>query len=69
MVLEAPMIKLGAGATDFVALASIVMANLNALKDAIGNTVAVPNDGGAAIITAVAGVSFTDVKASQVKAK
>jgi hypothetical protein len=69
LVIEAPSIKLGAAATDYAALASVVMSNLNALKNAIANTIAVPNDGGAAIITAVGGVSFDDVKASIVKVK
>ncbi len=41
-------IKLGASATDFVALASLVAAQLNTLKTAISSAPVVPTDGGAA---------------------
>lgn len=46
-------IEIGASATQFVALASLVEAQLNTLKTAIGSAATVPNDGGASFKAAL----------------
>lgn len=69
MVLEAPMIKLGADATDWASLASVVNANFDAIKNMFTAWTVVASDGGAALKTASASLSFTDVKASKTKVK
>jgi hypothetical protein len=65
-------IKLGAGASDFVALAALVTAQLDDLKDAIKDAAVVANDGGAAfkanILTALTGWP-RNVAASKVRAE
>lgn len=71
VIVAAQTIKLGAAATQFVALANLVAAQLTALKNAINVAVTVPNDGGASfkstLLTALsawpASVAATKTKA------
>jgi hypothetical protein len=67
MVLEAPMIKAGKNAEDFAALASLVDANFQKVKDLFLNWMPVPNDGGAALKLASTGMNFDSVKAMKLK--
>lgn len=55
-------------ASDAMALASLVKAEIDALRSTIASVVAVPNDGGAAIIAACAGHTVGDVKSDLIKA-
>jgi len=50
---HATSINLGGTATQFVALANLVVANLTALKDAISEAAVTPTDGGAAFKAAI----------------
>lgn len=50
---EGQVTKVRVGGTEAVALASLVEAQLSALKDAISNGVTVPNDGGASLKTTI----------------
>lgn len=70
-IIAGPMIILGAAnATDAPSLASVVDANFKAVHDAIAGATTVPNDGGAALKTAIlAALSFQATKASNVKIK
>lgn len=52
-IIEGPEIRLGADATDFVALASKVLAELTEIKAAISAAATTPGDGGAAFKAAI----------------
>jgi hypothetical protein len=79
MVLEHAEIRLGVGATDFVALASLVTENIQRIVDAISGAATAPGDGGATFKTnmllVINGVSPPalplpiDVAATKVKAE
>lgn len=65
LVIAGALIKLGSSAaSDAVALSTLVIAQLNALKTAITNWVPVPNDGGAALKTALTAGLFPSWPAS-----
>lgn len=72
-VLSGDPVKLGdETASDFVALASLVTDNLNALKDAIANAVPIAQDGGVGLqntILAALADWPTDLAATKVQAK
>ncbi len=55
--------------TDFVALAALVDANFQAIKDVFTNWITVPQDGGAALKALTGSLLFQSVKASKVKAE
>lgn len=74
VVLRGTDIRLGSSAaTDYVALASLVLAQLDALKTALNSWTPVPGDGGAAlkvILTALVGGGWpSSVAAAKVKAE
>lgn len=71
LVIEAPEIRLGSGATELVALASKVMTGLNKVKAAMTAAVIVAGDGGASLKSTFLSSlgSFADVAAEKVKAK
>lgn len=72
-----PALEIGGNAanppTDYAALASLVIANLNAFKTTVNNWIPVPNDGGAALKTALQALFTsgwpTAVAASALKVK
>jgi hypothetical protein len=75
LVIDHTDIRLGADATDYVALASLVTENFNRIKAAIQGATPVANDGGAALKTAILGaLNFVPtfpiaLAATKVKAK
>lgn len=70
LVIEAPEIKLGKSATEFVALASKVLTELNKIKSAMTDAVIVPNDGGASLkSTFLAALNFTLPGSAKVKSE
>jgi hypothetical protein len=69
LVIEGPNIRLGKNASNFVALANLVLGNFTKIKNAFSAWVPVPNDGGAALKTVFGAVTFDDVSATKVKAE
>lgn len=62
-------IELGRSASDFVALASKVNANFQAIVDLFSSWTPAPNDGGAALKALTGSLTFDDTDASKVKAE
>lgn len=63
------VLRIGGGEADFVALSAKVDANFKAIKDMFTTWVVAPSDGGAALKTLTASLSFEAVAAEQLKAK
>jgi hypothetical protein len=69
LVIEAPLTKIGKDATDFAALAAKVNSNYQKIINLFSAWTPVPNDGGAALKTLTASLTFDDVSAAKTKVK